>query len=214
MKGDILVINENHKKASAKLAPLILPLINEKEGKFFISVAGESGAGKSEITASLAEQLEKNGISCIIFQQDDYFVCPPKTNLKKRMEDINWVGINEVKLDLIDQELNEIRSGQNIIKKPLVNFDDDVIESEEVDVTNKKVILIEGTYTTSLKNLDCRVFIDRNYHDTKESRMERNREKQDEFLDKILLIEHEIISKHKSIADYIITKNYDVEKGS
>ncbi|MCK4576944.1 uridine kinase, partial [candidate division WOR-3 bacterium] len=56
------------------------------------------------------------------------------------------------------------------------------------------------------------IFIDKTYVDTKKSRSERGRETQDEFLERILKIEHGIISKQKMMADIIITRNYSVEK--
>ena len=37
-------------------------------------------------------QAEEKGISTYVFQQDDFFIYPPKTNAKKREEDISWVG--------------------------------------------------------------------------------------------------------------------------
>jgi len=48
--------------------------------------------------------------------------------------------------------------------------------------------------------------------DTIESRKKRAREAQDEFLDRILTIEHEIISKHKNIADIVISKEWEAKK--
>ena len=63
-------------------------------------------------------------------------------------------------------------------------------------------------------NVDCKVFIDRNKIYTIESRKKRNREKQDEFLDRILTIEHEIISKHKAMADIVISKEWKASKVS
>ena len=75
-------------------------------------------------------------------------------------------------------------------------------------------LIAEGTYTTALQNVDCKVFIDRNKMDTIESRKKRNREKQDEFLDRILTIEHEIISKHKAMADIVISKEWKASKVS
>lgn len=62
-----------------------------------------------------------------------------------------------------------------------------------------------------MKNVHQRIFIDRTYLNTKISRQERAREAQDEYLEKILLIEHKIISLHKSKADIIVTCGYDVE---
>ncbi len=211
MRGDILIINENHRKAARQVIDLIFDKIKSKKGKYIISVAGESGAGKSEIAASIAEVLTGKNISSFIFQQDDYFVYPPKTNAKMRIKDIRHVGMSEVKLDLIDEELKTILGGNNKIEKPLVIFEEDRIDKETVNLENVKVIIVEGTYTTTLKNIDQRVFIDKDLNDTRESRKKRNREKQDEFLEAILLIEHKIISAHKTLADIIITKDYEVE---
>ncbi len=214
MRGDIIIINENHRKAARQVVNLIFNKINSKKSKYIISVAGESGAGKSEIAASITEVLAEKNISSYIFQQDDYFVYPPKTNAKMRIIDIRHVGMSEVKLDLIDEELKTILDGNNKIEKPLVIFEEDRIDKETVNLENVKVIIVEGTYITALKNIDQRVFIDRDINDTKESRKKRNREKQDKFLEAILLIENKIISPQKSLADIIITKDYDVESAN
>lgn len=211
MRGDILIINENHRKAARQVIDLIFDKIKSKKGKYIISVAGESGAGKSEIAASIAEVLAEKNISSFIFQQDDYFLYPPKTNAKMRVKDIRHVGMSEVKLDLIDEELKMILDGNNKIEKPLVIFEEDRIDKETVNLENVKVIIVEGTYTTTLKNIDQRAFIDKDLNDTRESRKKRNREKQNEFLEAILLIEHKIISPQKTLADIIITKDYDAE---
>ena len=212
MRGDILIIDDNHRKAAKEVVKIILSEIERPIQKFVISVAGESGAGKSEIAASIAEVLEKKGLKCFIFQQDDYFVYPPKTNAKAREKDISWVGEKEVKLKLIDEELEQIKKGLTIIKKPLVIFEEDRIDEETVDLSDVDVFIVEGTYTTALKNVDQKVFIDRNLNDTKASRLKRNREKQDEYLERILMIEHKIISAHKALADIIITKDYNAIK--
>ncbi len=212
MRGDILIIDDNHRKAAKEVVKIILSEIERPIQKFVISVAGESGAGKSEIAASIAEVLEKKGLKCFIFQQDDYFVYPPKTNAKAREKDISWVGEKEVKLKLIDEELEQIKKVLTIIKKPLVIFEEDRIDEETVDLSDVDVFIVEGTYTTALKNVDQKVFIDRNLNDTKASRLKRNREKQDEYLERILMIEHKIISAHKALADIIITKDYNAIK--
>ncbi len=212
MKGDILIIKEHHKKAAMAVVDVVLPEIKAAQEHYFITVAGESGAGKSEIAAAIAEFLEEKGIHCYIFQQDDFFIYPPRTNAAKRIEDINWVGVQEVKLDLIEEMLVAIKNGVSEFEKPLVIFDEDRITEESINLENVKVIIVEGTYATMLKNVDCHVFIDRNIHDTRESRKERAREAQDEFLEKILAIEHKIISANKDKADIIINKDYSIYK--
>jgi uridine kinase len=212
MKGDILIIDDNHRKAAAQVVDLILNDIENSENKYVITVAGESGAGKSEIAASIAEKLKEYRIKSFIFGQDDYFVYPPKTNARQREKDISWVGTQEVRLDLLDQNLEAVVKGFISLTKPLVDFDADKIGEEVVNLKNHKVLVVEGTYTTTLKNVHCKVFIDRNKMDTIESRKKRAREKQDEFLDEILTIEHEIISKHKALADIVISKEFEAKK--
>ena len=53
MRGDVLVIQEWHRKAGLKAAQLIIPQIEQGTGKYTITVAGESGSGKSELAARL-----------------------------------------------------------------------------------------------------------------------------------------------------------------
>lgn len=212
MQGDVLIINENHRKAAKQVLPLILDKIKKTENIYAISVAGESGAGKSEIAASIAKELENNNITNFIFQQDDYFEFPPKTNSQMRLNNISHVGISEVNLDLLDNEIQMVKEGQTFFEKPLVIFEKNRIDKETVFLDETDVLIVEGTYTTALKNVDIRIFIDRDFNDTRASRLERNRERQDDYLEKILLIEHNIISKHKDLADIIITKEYDAIK--
>jgi len=212
MEGDVLIINNFHRKAAKQAVAILLPEIEKSEGRYFLTVAGESGAGKSEIAASIAAELEKAGKATYVFAQDDYFVYPPKTNAKKREEDIGWVGMQEVKLSLLDEEIAAIRKGETLVEKPLVIFGEDRITSEKVELRQYEVFIAEGTYTTALKNVDAKVFIDRNIKDTKKARAKRAREKQDAFLEEILSIEHRIISAQKKEADIIISKKYDAIK--
>lgn len=209
MKGDILIIDDNHRKAAHQVVDLILDDIRKTPRKYVITVAGESGAGKSEIAESITEKLWENGIRSFVFGQDDYFVYPPKTNAKTREKDISWVGIQEVRLDLLDRNLKDAVDEINPVKKPLVDFNADRIGEETVDLSGYDVFIAEGTYTTTLKNVDKKIFIDRNKMDTVESRKKRAREAQDEFLDKILTIEHEIIAPHKEMADVVITRTWN-----
>jgi len=212
MRGDVLIINNFHRKAARQAVAMLLQEILDTEGKYFLTVAGESGAGKSEVAASIASELEKQGIQAYVIQQDDYFVYPPLTNAQKRREDIGWVGMQEVKLFLLDEEIADIKKGNNIIDKPLVIFSEDTITTEKVDFSPFRVIIAEGTYTTALKNVDTRIFIDRDINDTRKARKKRAREAQDEFLEKVLTIEHRIISAQKKDADIIITKKFDAVK--
>ncbi|KPL18012.1 MAG: hypothetical protein AMJ92_10065 [candidate division Zixibacteria bacterium SM23_81] len=214
MKGDKLIIGEEHIRAARELMDFFLPEITKHQGRFIMTVAGESGSGKSEVAAALSDLLAEKDFQSVIIQQDDYFVYPPKTNASLRRIDIHHVGLCEVHLTLLDQNLEDIMMGKEEIEKPLVLFDEDRIVEETIALKGVKAVIVEGTYTTLLKNVDRHIFIDRSYVDTKKSRKRRAREEQDEFLEKILKIEHQIISSHKPKADIIITKDYEVKKNA
>ena len=210
MEGDKLIIHEGHRKAAHQLIVLLVPQIAKVSDKFIITIAGESGSGKSEIAAVLIDLLSEKNLTSVIIQQDDYFVYPPKTNAKMRRKDINHVGPSEVHIDLLDRNLKDILNRKNEIIKPLVIFDEDKITEEMMSLEGINVVIVEGTYTTMLKNVHKHIFIERTYIDTKESREQRAREEQDEYLEKILEIEHNIISKQKSKADIIVMNNYEI----
>ena len=67
MKGDILIIDDNHRKAAKQVVDLILNQIKNHKNKFVITVAGESGAGKSEVAESISEALDQHGLKSFVF---------------------------------------------------------------------------------------------------------------------------------------------------
>ena len=212
MRGDKVIVGEEHVRAARGIVGLFLPLIQNALGRFVISIAGESGSGKSEIASALQQRLEREDVRSVIIQQDDYFVYPPKSNAAMRRVDINHVGVSEVRLGLLDDNLREARQGSDSVTKPLILFDEDLITEEVLPVEGARGIIAEGTYTTMLTNVDRHVFIDRTYVDTRETRKRRAREVQDEHLERVLEIEHGIIASHRDLADLIVTREYDVEE--
>ncbi len=210
MKGDKIIVQPQHEVVARQIAELLLPEIDAATGVYVVTIAGESGSGKSVIASALAAVLKERSVPTVIIQQDDYFVYPPKTNAAMRRKDLGWVGPDEVRLDTLDEHLRQVLSGKPEIVKPLVDYDADTISEETVDMTGTAVLLVEGTYTTLLKNVQRRVFIDLTREDTREARSLRGREPQDDFLEQVLAIEHRIISAHKSEADLIVARDNSV----
>ena len=213
MRGDSIVVEAHHVKAADGIVESVLPLIEQHSGKYTISIAGESGSGKSETATALAAALDASGQPCVILQQDDYFVYPPKTNDQTRRADIGWVGLQEVRLDLLDAHLESFREGSSVIEKPLVIYEEDRVTTEQFDLGDSRVAIAEGTYTTTLSNVNSRVFIDRDYRETRSHRNKRRRNdaELDPFIEKVLAIEHQIISAHKALAQLVVDKDYAVQ---
>ena len=212
MKGDSIIVEEHHRKAASGIVPVLLPILQNSKQRYTISVAGQSGAGKSETAMAIALALEAHRIESVIFQQDDYFVHPPKTNDATRRADISWVGTQEVKLDLMDEHLAAFLEGASEIEKPLVDYHRDAIGSEVMEPGSAQVAIADGTYTTLLQEVMCHVFIDRDYHDTRAHREKRRRDDSelDPFIDRVLEIEHEIISANKALADIVVNRDYSI----
>ena len=199
MLGDSIVVEPHHRKAAGGIVELLLPLLEDSGERHTVSIAGQSGSGKSETAKALAEALAEQGIGSVILQQDDYFVFPPKTNDKTRRADIDWVGPQEVKLALMDEHVQAFLDRAGEIGKPLVDYESDSVGSEVMTFGDERVLIAEGTYTTLLDNCRTHVFIDRTYLETRAHREKRMRDKSelDPFIDRVLKIEHGIISSHK-----------------
>ena len=213
MKGDVIVLEAHHIDAAKKIVPAIIGQIEQKSERYVITVAGESGSGKSETGQAILEELAVDGIKAVLLGQDDYFKLPPKSNDAKRREDPEWLGPHvEVRLDVLEGNLVDAIAGVGAITKPLVDYDANTIEEETVSLLGVKVVIAEGTYTSLLKHVDTRVFIARNRFDTLAHRQKRNRgsEVGDPFIEAVLATEHKIIAGHRQLADFVITKEYDV----
>ena len=213
MKGDIIVLEKHHENAARIIVPEIIEKIKNKESRYTITVSGESGSGKSETGKAIADELEKHGIKSVLLGQDDYFVLPPKSNDSRRREDPEWLGPHvEVKMDVLEQNLIDAIDGKNEIVKPLIDYNQNSVEDETISLKGIHVVIAEGTYTALLRNVDTKVFIARNRIDTLEHRQKRNRgtEVGDPFIEQVLITEHKIIAGHGQLADFLITKDYEV----
>jgi uridine kinase len=213
MKGDVILVEEHHRKAAALIAPAVIEKLGKKHARYVVSVAGESGSGKSETAKAIADELSRHGVQSVIIGQDDYFVLPPRSNDAKRRADPEWLGPHvEVNLDRLESNLAAAVGGATEFVKPLVDYDNDRVGEERIGLEGVAVIIAEGTYTSLLRHVDTRVFIARSRLETLEHRLKRNRggEALDPFVERVLIREHMIIAGHRQLADFVITKDYDV----
>lgn len=210
MVGDIIRIKPHHLPPAREIIKLIKPKLDQADIRFSLTVGGESGCGKSTLSLAIQEVLQKAGYSVFIFHMDDYFILPPKDNHDQRVEEITHVGPREVNLSLLQEHINQSKKGVETLKKPLVHYRENQIREVIVEMDDVDVIIAEGTYVSMLDNIDCKVFMERNYLDTYQSRVERARDPIIPFNEEVLKIEHEIVSAHKEMADILVDKNYKI----
>ena len=213
MKGDVRVLGAHHRRAAAQIAADLGDAIAAKGGRVLVTVAGESGSGKSETAAALAEQLLKLGLATVVLGQDDYFVLPPKSNDARRRTDAEWLGPHvEVRFDLLQANVDAALAGASEIEKPLIDYAGNSAAMDVASLEGVEVVIVEGTYVSLLRHVDRRIFIARNRLETLEHRKRRNRgsEAADPFIEGVLAVEHKIIAGHRALADFVLTRDFDV----
>lgn len=210
MIGDIIRIKPHHLPPAKEIFKLIEDRLRVSESVFAMTVGGESGSGKSTLSLAIEEVLKEMGYSCFIFHMDDYFKLPPKDNHDRRVENIVHVGPEEVNLELLQQHIDSCKKGTDQLKKPLVHYRENKIREVIVEISDVDVVIAEGTYVTLLERIDCKIFMLRNYQDTYADRVKRARDPIIPFNEEVLKIEHEIVSKHKKMADILVDNEYGV----
>ncbi len=210
MIGDIIELKEKHLAIAKEIITILKQRLSlQTPPKIAIGVAGESGSGKSVTAFSLQKVLEQEQVKSIVLQMDDYFKLPPKTNHENRLKSLDNVGIHEVDLEKLAQNITSFKNGDSEIEKPLVDYNENSIGTEKIYASGYDVVIVEGTYVFEAEGFDYKIFIDRNYRDTYENRMERNRDEKSDFVEEVLEIEHQIIRNFKNNADLILGKNYE-----
>ncbi|MFM8596966.1 MAG: uridine kinase [Flavobacteriales bacterium] len=185
----------------------------DRPNKVVVAIAGESGSGKTHMATALQEALETNAISTSILHMDDFFYLPPASNHAQRLNDITHVGPQEVNLELLNSLIADFKSNENHFTVPTVDYYANSISQSNLELGSVQVLIIEGTYSFFLQNSDFHLFMSRDFTQTTKLRLARNRgnEAQDEFVERVLKIEHEIIEKQASKADAFIDYDFKLQ---
>ena len=211
MFGDKVIVKKDHETAARGLADILAEDIEKTRDRYVVTVAGESGSGKTGIAQEIVNNLNGQGIKTILIQQDDYFIYPPKTNQKLRREGRAEIGLSELNVALLQDHVRKFKDPLTAqFRKPLVIYEEDLIETEIVPCEGVRVMVIEGTYVSLLDGVDKKIFLTKTHKRTLAGRLLRGREKIDRFTKKILDIEHRIIFRHRRMADIIVKENFSI----
>lgn len=210
MIGDKLIYHSNFKDTTDAIIAELKDLLLSKE-RICIAVGGESGSGKTSLAYALLKDIETElDLKGFLFHGDDYFKLPPKDNHSKRLEDLENVGPSEVNTELLDIHLKHFINNEGDLEKPLVNYAENSIGKEIIQIASFDFCIVELTYAMLLEKPTYKIFIENSYIDTKGNREKRARDIMDNFNESVLEIEHNIIKKHFKYARKVI-RNSSVE---
>jgi uridine kinase len=209
MLGDVIQIKPEYFTTSVKIAEVWKNQCKELK-RSVIGIAGESGSGKSVTAVCLQKSLHEMGVKALILHMDDYFHLPPSSNHQRRLESLDNVGKHEVNLSLLEENILSFKDGVEAMTVPVVNYKLNSILSEIIPSQGYDVLIIEGTYTFFIENLDFKIYMDRTFEQTREQRASRAREEMSDFIESVLALEHAIIRPTKIDADVVVDVNYQV----
>lgn len=204
-----------HIAVAKDLIAQIWQMILAKNGPYVISVAGESGSGKTETGAALFHELKSLGKKSVVINQDNYFLFSPALNDAKRKADPTWLGPHkEVNMSLLQKTIIDFTMGLPAIEVPFMDYHSNTSITQSVSLLDVEILILEGTYVSLLKNIDTRIFITADYNETLPYRKKRNRgnEVNDPFIENILETEHKIIAGHKFLADWLILNDLTLKR--
>lgn len=206
MMGDILLITEEHRKAGKQIVERLSEIQTEK---LVIAIGGESGSGKSELAHVISRRLKDRGELAKILHSDNYYKVSPQQRTAWRNEHgIESIGLAEYDWDLINRNIAEFREGKEAVL-PCIDL---LTDQEDRLITNFegiKHLIVEGLYALEV-DADLRIFLDLTYHETKKAQVLRGKEPQSEYRLQVLEREHEVVQSLKPLADYLVTKDFQI----
>jgi len=209
MLGDILLIQEKHKKAGEVIIERIL---QNKKDKYIVAISGESGSGKTELAHVIAKGLRKHGIFAKPLHTDNYYKTHPleRREWRAKYGIENVVGYNEYDWKAIQKNIEDFQNNR-VSEMPCVDLVTEQVDRLITDFSQVDMLIVDGLYAIKAEHINLRIFIELTYLEIKEkhSKDTRGKEVMDEIRWATLAQEHKMVQSQQ-MADLLITKDYEV----
>jgi uridine kinase len=124
-----------------------------------IGIAGGSGSGKTTVVNKIIEALPKNSVALI--PQDAYYFDNGHLSLEEKRK-INFDHPNSIEFELLVDDISKLKSGK-AIRQPMYSYVTCARLEDSIEVTPKKVVIIEGILILANKKLrdllDIKIFV-------------------------------------------------------
>lgn len=206
MLNDILIINIAHEKAAQTIFDKVM---EERKEKYIITITGEVGVGKCEVSHVLGKLLKNEGVMVKIIHMDDYYKIPPamRTYWRKK-HGIRRIGYEEYNWEVINRNLDDFRNNRES-ELPSVDLMNDRVDTIITNFDQIDMLIINGLYSIKIDSANLKVFIDLTYKDTFDEQKATGKEPMDEFRLKVLQREHEVVQTLKPEADFYLDFDMD-----
>ncbi len=206
MTEEVLYISDNDWQIAKKLANAIMS--NPKD-KMIICVSGASGSGKSVLSYCLAKTIANlHHIVKILHLDDFYAITPKERKTWRKKHGIEKIGINEYDWQQIEEVSLQFKNGE-VATIPSVDLINHLVDRLTIDFKHANILIIEGLYAIHHPFSDLNIFIETHTENILSAQVLRKKENLDDFRQKVIERESEVVESLKKNADMIINKDFN-----
>ncbi|NLE73834.1 MAG: glycosyltransferase [Actinobacteria bacterium] len=221
-RGDPPRVEPHHTRTARILLPYVCDKVEDMRPanmRAVVVLAGESGAGKTEVAEYLRYLLRSRGMRGVTVSGDAFFRLGPEANHRARLDAYAqgeldaYLGPEEVDIERLDAVLKQATN--RAVDEIFVPSDCRRLASRcypqvPLSLRGADVVLVDLTYGMALKNVVLKVFLETDYRariaTVKARNLERDPDQDFAFVEKVLEIEHGIIEGMKEVADLVLTE--------
>ena len=188
-----------------------------------VGIAGGTASGKTSVTKSILEELQKTHINSILLEQDSYYKKMDNLTYDERVK-LNYDHPDLIDFDLLEEHILKLRDGYSI-EKPIYDFQiyNRINETEHIEPAN--LIIVEGILILAMEKIrnlfDAKIFVDTDDHERLLRRIERDLKERgrtfesikNQYMATVKPMHLEFVEPSKRYADVIIPRGKDNKVG-
>lgn len=188
-----------------------------------VGIAGGTASGKTSVTKSILEELQKTHINSILLEQDSYYKKMDNLTYDERVK-LNYDHPDLIDFDLLEEHIRKLRDGHSI-EKPIYDFQiyNRINETEHIEPAN--LIIVEGILILAMEKIrnlfDAKIFVDTDDDERLLRRIERDLKERgrtfesikNQYMATVKPMHLEFVEPSKRYADVIIPRGKDNKVG-
>ena len=188
-----------------------------------VGIAGGTASGKTSVTKSILEELQKTHINSILLEQDSYYKKMDNLTYDERVK-LNYDHPDLIDFDLLEEHILKLRDGHSI-EKPIYDFQiyNRINETEHIEPAN--LIIVEGILILAMEKIrnlfDAKIFVDTDDDERLLRRIERDLKERgrtfesikNQYVATVKPMHLEFVEPSKRYADVIIPRGKDNKVG-